>query len=171
MLNVDAFDRTNSRREVEDLWLAKAFRRKKPALLFPNERRIEALFDRRPDGERRSKVVAIDRKVGTIANADFINRVEQMISRVPSKNVGQPRLDAHCDDCEQTLFAPGFVGGKLRGTKRNSNLVVRISGMRLTEVHRHIEIVRTGGETRVEDRFVEARVACVHDDVGVCLGD
>jgi hypothetical protein len=171
MLNVDTLDRTNTRREIEDLWLAKAFGRKKPALLFPDERRIKTLFERRPDGERGGKVITIDRKVGTIADADFIDRVEEMVGRITSKNVGQPRLHAHCDDCKQTLLAPGFVGSELRGTKRNTDLVIRISGMRLTEVHRHIEIIRAGGKARVEDWLVEAWIACIHDDVGIRLGD
>ena len=53
----------------------------------------------------------------------------------------------------------------------NTNLVIRICGVRLAQVHRHIEVVRAGGETCIEDRFVQTRIACVHDDVGVRLGD
>ena len=50
-------------------------------------------------------------------------------------------------------------------------MVVRIGGMRLTQVHRHVEIVGAGSETRVEDWFVETRVACIHDDVGIGLSN
>ncbi|CAB4605842.1 unannotated protein [freshwater metagenome] len=171
MLNVDALNRADTRREIEDLWLTEAFSRVEAPLLFPNQRWVEAFFDRCPNRKGRRKVIAIDRKVGTIADSDFVDRVEEMIGGVSSKNVGEAWLNAHCDDRQQTLLAPGFVSSKLRRTKRNSDLVVRVGRMRLAEVHRHIEIIRTCGETCIEDWFVQTRVACVHDNVGVALSD
>ena len=41
--------------------------------------------------------------------------------------------------------------------------------MRLAEVHGHIDVIRAGGETGVEDRLVQPWVAGVNNDVGLCL--
>ena len=41
--------------------------------------------------------------------------------------------------------------------------------MRLTEIHGHVDVIRTGGETGIEDRLVQSRIAGVNNDVGLCL--
>src|SRR5436190_4954810 len=60
VLDVDAFDRADSLRKVEDLGLRERLRRIKAAVALPDQRRIEALLDRRPDREGRRERVALD---------------------------------------------------------------------------------------------------------------
>jgi hypothetical protein len=55
VLDVDALDRADALGEVEDLRLAERRGRVEAPLLLPDERRVEALLDRRPDGERGAK--------------------------------------------------------------------------------------------------------------------
>ncbi len=57
VLDVDAFHRTDSGREVEHLGLGERLRRVEAAVALPDQRRIQAFLDRRPDREGRSEVV------------------------------------------------------------------------------------------------------------------
>ena len=63
MFDIDALIRTNPRRKVEDFRFAEAIGGVQATIGLPNDRRIEALFDRRPNGERRSKVETVNREV------------------------------------------------------------------------------------------------------------
>ena len=95
MLDVDALDRADPLREVEDLELAEWFCRVPAPVRFPDDRRIQAFLDRRPDRERRCEVVTLNDQVGTVPDTDLIDRVEKRFGRVASEDVGQSGLDPH----------------------------------------------------------------------------
>src|SRR4051812_11351936 len=79
VLDVDALHPADSFREVEDLRLAEWWRGEPAAVALVDDRRVEALLDRRPDGERRGEGVAVDDQVGPVAHADLVDRAEQLL--------------------------------------------------------------------------------------------
>ena len=86
---------------------------------------------------------------------------------VAREDVGQAGLDAHTDESQQPFLAPRSVGVELLLAQRDSDLVVRVGRVWPTQVHGHVEIVRTGPEAGLEDLLVETWVASVDDDVGL----
>src|SRR2546423_2472976 len=60
VLDVDALDHADSLGELEQLRLGERLGGVEAALLLPDQRRVEALLDRRPDREGRREVVALD---------------------------------------------------------------------------------------------------------------
>ena len=77
VLDVHALDRADALGEVEHLGLGERRRRVEAALALPDERRVQALLDRRPDRERGREVIALDDQVGAVADADFLDAREQ----------------------------------------------------------------------------------------------
>ena len=167
VLHVHALRRADARRKVEDLRFAEALRREEPAAPLPDDRRVEALLDGGPDRERRREVEAVDGEVRPVADADLVDRVEEVIGGVPGEDVAQARLDAHPDEREQAAFAPLLVGGELGRPQRRADLRVGIRRVGLAQVHRQVEVGAVRGERGLQDRGVQPRVARIDDDVGL----
>jgi hypothetical protein len=106
VLDVDALDRPDPLREVERLGLRERLRREPAAVALPDHGRVEALLDRRPDGERRREVVALDHEVRTVADADLVDFGEELVGRVPCEDVCRARLDSDPDEREQPRVLP-----------------------------------------------------------------
>ena len=106
VLDVDAFDRADALGELEDLGLGEGGGRVEAALALPDQRRVQALLDRRPDREGRREVVALDDQVGAVAHADFVDLGEQLVGGVAREDVRQARLDADPHEREQAGLLP-----------------------------------------------------------------
>ena len=94
-----------------------------------------------------------------------------MITGIARKHVGKSRLDAHTYQGKQSLTNPRIVCLKLFFTQDVTDFVIRISGVRATEVHRHIEIIHPSSKTCVEDWLIQSRVACIDNNVGFDFTD
>ena len=77
-----------------------------PALALPDERRVEALLDRRPDRERRREVVPGDDEIGAVANAHLVDLREEPVGGVAGEDVREAGLDADPDEREQPRLLP-----------------------------------------------------------------
>ena len=86
-----------------------------PRVLLPDDGRVQALLDRRPDAERRGEdlvaVVVAHDEVRAVAHAELVDLAEQVVGGVPGEHVAQPRLDAHADEGEPPR---GLPVGRLR---------------------------------------------------------
>ena len=165
MLDVDALDRADALGEVEDLGLRERLRREEAAVPLPDQRRVEALLDRRPDRERRREVVARDDEVRAVAHAHLVDLREEVVGRVPREDVREAGLDADPDEREQPGLLPARRRRELRVAEHHARQLVRPLRMALGQRHRHVEIRAAGIERRLEDRRVEPRVARVEDRV------
>jgi hypothetical protein len=78
---------------------------------LPDHGRVEALLDRRPDGEGRGEVVALDDEVRAVADADLVDLAEQVVGGVAGEHVREARLDADADEGEPAgrLHSPAFA--------------------------------------------------------------
>ena len=132
-------------------------RREPAAFLLPDHGRVQALLDRRPDGEGGSEVVALDGEVRAVADPDLVDLGEELVRRVACEDVRSAGLDADADEREETLVRPGGRSLELVVAELDADLLVRPRRMRLGEGHRHVEVRDTGVEARVEDRDVEQR--------------
>ncbi len=142
-----------------------------PRLALPDHRRVEALLDRRPDGEGRGEVVALDDEVRAVADADLVDLGEELVRGVAGEDVGRAGLDPDADECEEALLLPRPSALELVVAELHADLFVRVDRVRLGERHRHVEVGRAGFEARVEDRDVEERVDGVQDRIGARLPD
>ena len=130
MLDVDAPNRSDPFREVEDLRLAERLRGAPRTVrvllvLLPHHGRVEALLDRGPDGERQSEVVAVDGEVRTVAHAELVDLTEEVVGGVPGQHVGQSGLHADADQGQSAgalpvprsseLFSPSVTPGSVYG--------------------------------------------------------
>ena len=118
------------------------------ALALVDDRRVEALLDRRPDAERRGEGEALDHQVAAVAHADLVDRREQVVGGVAGDDVGEARLDAHADERQQAALGPLSVRRELRRAEHDADLVVGVGRMRRRQVHGHVEVVAPGGRTR-----------------------
>jgi hypothetical protein len=151
--------------EHERLRLAERSSGEPAALTFIDDRRIEALLDGGPDAEGRREREAVDHEVGAVAYAHLVDAAEEVVGGIAGHHVAEPRLDTHCDDCEQAAFLPLIGDRELGVAELHATLVVRVRRVRHRHVHGHVEVVAAGLEGGVEDRRVEPRVAGVDDDV------
>src|SRR5207237_8856062 len=71
VLDVHTLDRADALGKHERLGLRERRQGEEAALALPYERRIQALFDRRPNREGGREVVSLDHAMGTIAHADI----------------------------------------------------------------------------------------------------
>jgi len=159
VLHVDALDHADPIGELEQLRLGEGLGGVEAALLLPDQRRVQAFLDRRPDGEGRCEVVALDDEVGAVAHGDLVDLGEEVVGRVAGEDVGEPRLDADAGQSEQPAFAPALVLVELLLSQQD---------VRVGQGHRHVEVGASVFEGGVEDRRVEARVGRVED--GLRLG-
>ena len=67
---------------------------------------FEALLDRRPDGEGRRELVALDDDVRAVADAGLVDLREQVVGRVAGEDVREAGLDADADEREQAGRLP-----------------------------------------------------------------
>ena len=126
------------------------------ALALPDQRRVEALLDRRPDREGRRELVALDDEVGAVAHADLVDLGEQVVGGVAGEDVREAGLDADPDEREQAGVGPALV---------LVELLLAEQRVAARERHRHVEVGAAGLEGGLEDRQVEARVGRVQDRV------
>jgi hypothetical protein len=98
VLDVDALEQADPLGEVEDLGLAERLGRVPAALALPDQGRVEALLDRRPDREGRRELVALDLEVRAVADGDLVDLGEQVVGRVAGEDVGKAGLDADPDE-------------------------------------------------------------------------
>ena len=171
VLDVDALDRPDALGEVEHLGLGERRRREPAAVLLPDDRRVQALLDRRPDREGRREVVALDDEVRAVADADLVDLGEELVGGVAREDVGGARLDADADEREQPLLLPRLGPLELVVAELHAGLFEGVRRVRLGERHRHVEVGHAGLEAGVEDRHVEQRVDRVENGVGVRLPD
>jgi len=136
------------------------------ALTLPDQRRVQALLDRRPDRERGREPVALHRQVGPVADADLVDLGEQVVGRIAGEDVGEARLDAHAHEREQAGPLPLRGGGELLVAEHHAGLLEGPHRVTPRERHRHVEIRAAGLEGGLEDRRVQPRVARVEDHVG-----
>ncbi len=140
VLDVDALDRADPLGEVEHLGLGERLGREPAAVALPDDRRVEALLDRRPDRERRREVVALDDEVRAVADADLVDLGEQLVGRMAGEDVGRAGLDADPDEREQALLLPCPRALELVVAELHAGQLERPLGMRLGERHRHVEV-------------------------------
>ena len=159
VLDVDALDHADPLRELEELRLGEGLGGVEAALLLPDERRVQALLDRRPDREGRREIVALDDEVGAVAHPHLVDLVEQVVCCIAGKDIGEARLDSDPGEREQAALLPALV---------RVELFLPEPDVGARERHRHVEIRAAVLEGGVEDRRVEARVGRVED--GVRLG-
>ena len=83
-------------------------------------------------------------------------------SGVAGEHVAEPRLHAHADQREATgaLPVPGL--GELVVAELDPGLLVRVQRMRLGQAHRHVQVVRPGGQGAREDGRHELRLDRIH---------
>jgi len=171
VLDVHALDDADPFREVEPLRFREGLGRIEAAVAFPDERRVEAFLDRRPDREGRCEVVPVDHEVGAVTHCDLVDRGEEMVGGVPREDVRKPRLDAHAHEREQPAVGPALVLGELPVAELDVRVLVGALRVGLGERHRHVEVRTAGLVGRREDLLVEARVGRVQHRVGTARLD
>jgi hypothetical protein len=122
---VHTLDRPDAAREVEDLRFGERRRRVPAAVGLPDHRRVEALLDRRPDGERRREVVPVHDQVGAVADADLVDAGEEVVGGVPSEHVGEARLHPDPDQREPAGCGPVVGDRELLVAEFDADLRVR----------------------------------------------
>jgi hypothetical protein len=130
VLDVHALDGSDALRKIERLGLAEGFRRVPAPALFPDDRRVEAFLDGRPDRERRSEVVALNDEVRSIADADLLDIREELVGGIPGEHVRQPRLYPDSEQGESARRLPLAGPGELLITELDATLCVRPLGVR-----------------------------------------
>ena len=113
VLHVDALDRADPGREGEDLRLAERLGGVPAPVPLPDDRRVEALLDRGPDGEGGREVVALHHEVRAVPHADLVDLAEQRVGGVAREDIGQAGLDAHADQRQLAAGLPFGCGGEL----------------------------------------------------------
>jgi hypothetical protein len=106
VLDVDALEWADPLGEVEDLGLAERLGRVPAAITLPDQGRVEALLDRRPDREGRRELVALDLEVRAVADRDLVDLGEEVVGCVAREDVGEPGLDADPDERQQAGVGP-----------------------------------------------------------------
>ena len=164
VLDVDALDRADALGEVEHLGLAERRRRVPAAVRLPDDRRVEALLDRRPDRERRREVVAVDDEVRAVADADLVDLAEQVVRRRSGRRRPTARARRRCRRAPAARRPPRRRPRRTarRRASRRSRAYGAL-GMRVRQRHRHVEVVGAGRERALEDRHHEARIDGVED--------
>ncbi len=165
MFDVHAFHRTDAGGKMERLGLAERLGREPATPSLPYDRWVEAFLDGRPDGEGRAEVVALDHEIRPVPDTDLVDRGEQLVRRIPSEDVRQPRLDAHADQREETALLPLRAVGELLVTELDPGPGVGVLGIGMRERHRHVHISDPGGQGRPEDRHDETGIDCIEDGV------
>ena len=171
MLDVDALDRADALGEVEHLGLAERLGDVPALALLVDDRRVQALLDRRPDRERRREVVPGDDEVRPVAHAQLVDLVEQLVLRVAGEDVRQARLHPDADERQAPGILPLLLLGELCVAEFDAHLFVGAFRMPLRQAHRHVEVRRAGREGAVEDRHDEPRVDGVEHMGGGVLAD
>ena len=106
MFDVDTFDRTDAVREFEHLGLAERRSGEPTPIPLVDHRRVQALLDRRPDREAGGEVVAGDGEIGAVADAEFLDLGEELISGVPGEDIGHAGFDSDADQGKSTRTLP-----------------------------------------------------------------
>jgi hypothetical protein len=142
---------------------------KKASLLLPHQRGVEALLDRRPDGEHRRERNALDPQVAARPDVDVVDLVEQVLGRVRDEHLHETRTDADSEECEPVALAPRGIHRELLVTQHATRRVVRVRRVGLGHADGGVHVVGTGGERAEEHRHHEARVDSVHHQVHAVL--
>ena len=150
--------------------------REPAAVLLPDHGRVQALLDRGPDREARRELVPLDLQVRAVADADLVDRVEQLVGGVAREHVRHAGLDADPDEGELArVSSHRSAAANCSSPSFTPASSSRLVGVRLRQRHRHVEVRRARVERAVEDRHHEARIDGVQDRVGAVwtgqLGD
>src|SRR4026208_2189796 len=151
MFNIDHVHWANPFWEVKDFMLGEWLRCEPAFILFPNDGRIQTLFNRRPDGKAWRKVITINGDIPSIADSDLSDLIEEMILGVTCEHICHARLHTESDQREQTLLLPLFGSVELIITQFNASEVERVGRVWLGQGHRHVHVFRTDIVGRVED--------------------
>ena len=172
VLDVDALDRADALGEVEHLGLAERLGGEPAAVLLPDDRRVQALLDRRPDRERRREVVAVDDEVGAVAHADLVDR-RRTGGRRRSGRRRRTSPGSTPMPTSASRPAPPIRRRARTARRRASRRSARTgrSGCGSRQRHRHVEVVDAGRERGAKDRHHEPRVGRVEHRVDPVLGD
>ncbi len=81
VLDVHALHLPDPLRELEHLGLRERRGRVEAALALPDERRVQALLDRRPDREGGREVIALHDEIRPVAHPDLLHAREQLLRR------------------------------------------------------------------------------------------
>ena len=154
--------------ELEDLGLGEGRRREEAAIALPDERRVEALLDRRPDGEasartrsrrsrgsrRRARRPRRSRRRARRRRGARRRRTGRAPRRCRRARAGRPAPSAAASaNCSSPSFTPGSSYGR--------------SGCGPRQGHRHVEVGAARGEARPgRSAGSSQRVAGVEDRVG-----
>ncbi len=175
MLHVHALDRADAGREDESLRLAERLGSEPATPFLPDDRRIQAFLDSRPDGEARAEVVAIDHEVGTVPDAELVDGTEEVVHRVAGEHVRQSRLDPHAREGQQPALLPLRGELELLVSELHPCLGVGLFGMWAGERHGHVHVVDARYESCAVDRHDKTGVDRVEDHIAVLrpnqLGD
>jgi hypothetical protein len=161
VFHVDALDRPDPGREDERLRLAERRGGVPLAAALPHDRRVQALLDRRPDGERGGEVIPLDHQVRAVADARLVDRGKQPVGRVAGENVRQAGLDPDAAQGQQPAPLPLPGQRELLVAELDPRCQVRVGTVRVRQRHRHVEIGDAGRQGRPEHRHHEPRVECV----------
>ena len=166
VLDVDALDLADALREGEQLRRAEGLS-SVPVAVVPDDRRVQALFDRRPDRKHGREGVTGDGQVATVADMDLVDAadVEQMLDGIGSKDVGQPRIHAHAQERQATGRLPRLRPTELLITQLQTGLAERIIWVWLRQARGHVHVIDAGGEGAIEDGHHELRIDRIHDEV------
>src|SRR5688572_32035114 len=106
MFHIDHIHWANPFREIKDFVLGEWLRCEPTFVLLPNDRWIQTFFNRRPDGKTWRKVIAINRNITSIADANLIDLIEDVILRITREHICHAWLHAKANECEQTFLFP-----------------------------------------------------------------
>lgn len=166
VLDVHAAERPDVLREVEQLGFAEGLGGEPTAISLVHDRRVEALFDGRPDRERRREVVPGDDEVGAIAHTDLVDPREQVIAGVAGGDIGEAGLDPHAHQRQSLTRLPLAGRRELGVAEHHAHLAVGALWMGLGHVQGHVDVVAAGGQRTLEDGRVEPWVAGVEHHIG-----
>ena len=134
------------------------------AIALPDDRRVQALLDRRPDRERGREVVALDDEVGAVAHADLVDLGEQLVGGVAGERRRRARARRRCRRARAGPPAsqrrPPRTARR-RASRRSPRRGARDGARRASSPCRGRW--QPASNAAVEDRRVQARVAGVED--------
>ena len=165
VFHIHALDWANALWEIESFGFTEWFRGVPANTILPNNRRIEALFNRRPDAKRRCKFVAFDDNVRAVQNLHFIDTAEQLVAGVFGEDVREPRFNAHANDGPDAELVPVPVARKLLIAELDTGFGVGAKWMWLRQGHGHVDVVHFFVFTCQEDGHDESGVNRVDDNV------
>ena len=171
VLDVGDLDPADALGQEERLDLGERLDRVPALVLFPDDGRLGALLDRRPDGEAEADALgARDLEVGAVADADLFDLVEHVVGGVAGEVVGHAGLDAEAGEGELADLLELGAERELLVAEHDAGRADLALGVRLGDGHGGVEVVRLGLEGGLQELRVELGGDQVADDVDAVLG-